>query len=509
MQRFVLIICLAFILPFGINAQQLRGVCGNTDADHLKQMDRYLSNLKIARQSPSKPRNAVTYIPIQFHIITKNNGSGGVQITEVLEQLCQLNELFSAFDVVFYQSDLPNYIPSDVIYDNHTVTSGQFTMRQRRDRESLNVWAVNNASSSSSPPIGETLGYYDPVNDWIVIKRDQIVAANNTLAHEIGHFFSLFHPHFGWDSDPYDMAKHGNPVTATAPNGGSSELVDRSNCQTAGDMLCDTPADYNFGLTSSGCNYNADVKDAKGTKVDPDETLIMSYFSDECTSNFTPSQVDLMLVDIAQPRRNFLRTNSYTPLATEITDTPVLLAPAEGTVTTTYNKVYLKWQAVAGADSYLVEVDRSSGFNIDNFKFITTETLLLVDDLLDANKNYRWRVTPLNASYTCAAPSETIKFKTGLSTSVSSIKKVDSWTIQPNPISESASINITINASESFEANLKIHNLTGQLVKQVTNYKFNKGQSNLSIESKNLNKGIYLLTLENEQGVLNKKLVIQ
>lgn len=508
LRRSIISLLLLFC-SFGIFAQHQLGICGNTYEDQMSQIERYLANKKVAKTISAQSRNVTTYIPLQFHIATRNDGSGAVQFDDLLEQFCHLNNQFSEFDVGFFQSAPPIVINSDVIFSNHATTSAQFTMRRERNREALNVWLVDDATPSATIEVGIILGYYDPINDWIVMRRNQISPTNNTLAHEIGHFFSLFHPHLGWDSQPYEMSIHGNPVTATTPGGGSTELVDRSNCETAGDMLCDTPPDYNFALLWNGCNFTPNIQDPNGDAVDPDESLIMSYFDDDCTSRFTDSQVGMMLADIASPSRNFLRINDYVPLAEVITETPRLLAPIGDAVTSTFNKVFLQWEPVTGADSYLVEVDRSSSFNIDNFKFITTSTTFLVDNLLDADRNYRWRVTPLNASYTCAPPSETVRFRTGLSTSVSDISSIDNWEIRPNLISGNQTIFLSVNAEETFDATINVYNLSGQLVQSVVNQQFPTGNSTLAIETRGLARGIYLVSLENQQGVSNKKLVVQ
>ena len=63
-----------------------------------------------------------------------------------------------------------------------------------------------------------------------MIKNDCTAAGGNdtTLSHELGHYFDLYHTHetsFGTE----------------CPSG--------SNCQSAGDMVCDTPADPNLGQT--------------------------------------------------------------------------------------------------------------------------------------------------------------------------------------------------------------------------------------------------------------------
>ena len=502
-------ICLfVLLLGFSSTIQAQPRICGNTYADQMSQIDRFLANKKMASARPAKSRNEMNFIPLKLHIVTKSDGSGQVKIMDILEQMCSLNTLYGEFGMQFYLTENIDFLPSNIIYDNHTATSSQFTMRQRRDREAINIWVVNDASPASALDIGLTLGYYDPPNDWIILKKDQVNYASNTLAHELGHFFSLNHPHFGWDAEPYDPSIHGNPVIATAPDGRSTELMDGSNCEDAGDMLCDTPPDYNFGLSFAGCTYNGNIKDPNGTTVDPDETLIMSYFTDQCTDKFTESQIDIMLADYESPGRFFLRASDYVPVTATITAKPTLISPINNDTTPAYNKVTLKWNAAAGAQSYLLEIDRSSGFNIDNFKFITTATSFLVEDILDAGKSYRWRVTPFNETYTCATPSETGKFTTGISVGVPTITQVNDWSIQPNPSIEQSFVNIIINANESFEAAIKVFSLTGQMLQVFPEKNITAGRTSFQIPTDNLEAGIYFINLESSKGLLNKKLII-
>ncbi len=502
-------ICLfALLASFSLELNAQPGVCGNTYADQMGQIDRFLANKKLAFAQPAKSRNEMNFIPLKLHIVTKSDGSGQVKLSDILGQMCSLNNTFSAFGMQFYLTEGIDFLPSNIIYDNHTSTSAQFTMRQRRDREALNVWVVNNAAPVSNLGIALTLGYWDPPNDWVVLKKDQVNHASSTLAHEIGHFFSLSHPHLGWDSEPYDPSTHGNPVKATAPDGRSTELMDGSNCEDTGDMLCDTPPDYNFALSFVGCHYNENVKDPNGMTVDPDETLIMSYFMHQCVDKFTESQIDIMLADYETPGRFFLRASDYVPVTANISTKPTLIAPINNETTAAYNKVTLKWNAVPGAQSYFVEVDRSSGFNIDNFKFTTSETSFLVDNLLDPDKGYRWRVTPFNETYTCAAPSETGRFTTGVSVSVPTITQVNEWSIQPNPSIGQPFVNIIINANKSFDATIKIFNLTGQLLKAFPEKNIAAGRSAFQIPNNDLEAGIYFISLESSKGLLNKKLII-
>ena len=97
------------------------------------------------------------------------------------------------------------------------------------------------------------------------------------LAHELGHCFSLPHTH--------------GPGVAS----GTDELVNGSNCEIAGDFICDTPADPNInGRVDSQCRFTATLYDANGDRYAPPTRNIMSYSRISCYTHFTPEQSDRM-----------------------------------------------------------------------------------------------------------------------------------------------------------------------------------------------------------------------
>lgn len=96
-----------------------------------------------------------------------------------------------------------------------------------------------------------------------------------TLPHEMGHFWGL-------------------PHTFEVSNG--LELVDGSNCETAGDGVCDTPADpYDESGTeafvdASTCRFIYKEKDANGDYYDPIVGNLMDYYPGECACGLTHGQ---------------------------------------------------------------------------------------------------------------------------------------------------------------------------------------------------------------------------
>lgn len=116
--------------------------------------------------------------------------------------------------------------------------------------------------------------------DGIAVLKACVTEQPKSITHEMGHYFGLLNTYEG-SSEPADM-----------------ELVDGSNCDTAGDGLCDTPADP-FVLedlfttwvdVSLGCRFVYAVPDPNGQQYIPDVGNLMSGFPDACKCGFTYEQ---------------------------------------------------------------------------------------------------------------------------------------------------------------------------------------------------------------------------
>ena len=135
----------------------------------------------------------------------------------------------------------------------------------------INVFYVNSVTLT-----GEATGFADlggitnPTGGGIAINKG---SGSMTLTHEMGHYWGLEH---------------------TFANAGQ-ELVNGSNCATAGDGICDTPADpYNGpGPYLTDCIFTMPIQDANGDWYDPDVGNIMSYYGG-CRCHFTYQQYERM-----------------------------------------------------------------------------------------------------------------------------------------------------------------------------------------------------------------------
>lgn len=125
-----------------------------------------------------------------------------------------------------------------------------------------------NYSSSSVPGIANGVG-----SKAFVVDKDY--ALMSTSPHELGHCLNLLHTH----SQTYGIE--------TIPRTGSN-----ANCTTAGDQLCDTPADPRLISDSNNSNYNvnSNCEYFGGGGYTPDTHNMMSYSYKPCRDRFSVGQ---------------------------------------------------------------------------------------------------------------------------------------------------------------------------------------------------------------------------
>ncbi len=490
-------------------AQVNIGPCGNSGGEWKEIIrERLLQNKLAIQDQPVQFRNTV-YVPVAFHLVANSNGVGRVAHNRVLEQLCKLNEDFADLNMQFYIKTLRDNINNTAIYQ--TQFNAGTAMNLLRDPGAVNIWIVDVATPAppSSGDNGIILGYYNPQRDWVVVRRDQVNANSVTLPHEIGHYFSLDHTHNGWDAQPYSPSMHGTPAPAMSPGFVPTERQDGSNCQTAGDYICDTPPDYN-GFGFAGCNYNI-AQDPAGVTIDPDEQLFMSYFLN-CVRNdyyFSNTQQSLIWADYNSTRRNYIRS-SFVPNLTEITETPVLQFPINNETPPGYNQVTFQWTAVNGADFYLLEIDRVATYTLSPLRFVVAGTNTFTVTTLEPNRTYYWRVRPYNAYRTCAISTLSGVFRTNSTVvSVNDIRELSEWTLSPNPVSSAQhALQVSFQAEQSFDGTLRLFDATGRQVRHYGRHRIASGASYLELDMRGLSNGVYLLTLEYDKGWEIKRLVM-
>ncbi|MCO5231931.1 MAG: M43 family zinc metalloprotease [Chitinophagales bacterium] len=113
---------------------------------------------------------------------------------------------------------------------------------------------------------------------------------SNTLAHELGHAFNLYHTFEG--------------------DGNGSSCPANGNCSTQGDRVCDTPPHKMDDCSSTTCSSSPDINNSLNN--------YMSYCSDANTTLFTQGQKDRVISAMNTTRKSFLASQgnlSLTPPA--------------------------------------------------------------------------------------------------------------------------------------------------------------------------------------------------
>lgn len=230
-----------------------------------------LQQLLAKPNARSAAQNAVKVrIPIKFHSIRKSDGTGGLTTANKDNLINQINSFYINSDIEFVHQGEVNYINSDDLWDFNTGDEGVAAVGNDISGV-INVYFFNTISSSSNKLCGYTR--FPPSSDRVFVAYSCVLNGKTTLEHELGHYFTLFHTH------------------GTTNTGTTDELVNGSNCSTAGDRLCDTPADPNLtGKVNSDCIYTGTAQDANGDFYKPMVSNIMSYAPDHCQNKFTPDQ---------------------------------------------------------------------------------------------------------------------------------------------------------------------------------------------------------------------------
>jgi hypothetical protein len=483
--------------------------CGMKAEDLAEVKRQMLENRREMANFVPTRSNVVTYVPIRWHLVADASGDGRANERQALQALCNLNTNYEDQEVQFYIEEF-NYINNNTIYNNPDGFSGAINLSANMTYDAVNIFVVGpEVGVDPNNPGSVVQAYYQPPagagggRDWIVCNKTYLTD-EYVLTHEVGHFLSLPHPFSGWDFTPWDPDVHGNPVTfSNAPDGGTVERVNGSNCNTAGDGICDTPADYNFGLTysSSNCNYNGNARDANNELLTPLEENVMNYFGCN-TQTFTDGQKAEVQNSLNSSNRNYC-TPDYTPVTDEITGNLSLIYPSNLETTDNFNYVNLQWEAKDGATHYVVEI---AGAQI--FTMIAESNNLELTNL-QSDATYLWRVTPFNESYGCANSSSQQLFKTGENTTATTeVQEISEWTVAPNPVSNQENIRVSINAKDNFTADLVLVDLTGKTVQTITNQIFTAGNAVVEMSVADLPTGIYTLAIQSDNGISNQRIVV-
>ncbi len=379
--------------------------------------------------------------------------------------------------------------------------SNDNSLRSRKVAKAVNIFITDKATPQGD--LGTILGYYNPGGDYVVLIKSEAIGLTNTLSHEVGHFFSLRHTFNGWENDPWNAAKYGDTIQSRFTSSGAEiEFMNRNNCTTGGDLLCDTPPDYNFGNLNAGCTFTQDIWDFNKEKIIPQKENQMGYFSFCPDFIFTPNQITRMVNNYNSSPRNFLKNNPLPNLDT-IVGPPVLLKPSQGEQLNVFDGVLFDWEDVPNATHYVIEIKNPSTTEhliVDKSEYYATN--------LRKNLQHTYTVTPFSFGSFCAV-SKSVTFKTGSQsvTSVSDEESLLKMVLYPNPVERGQIINLQFETPYSMDIDFSLTDIQGRLLKRHSE-NFAQGKMNYSLESDRLASGIYMLKIQSEKETKSYKILI-
>jgi len=213
-------------------------------------------------------------IPLTFHVVRTTAGQGGLSPARQAQALIDVNLAYSPMGIEFCLVGPVDYIDDDDLYFNIDSSSEIDVLRTTNSvSDTINIYFTEELNNGSSNICGRS-SFSTSAVQGIAMKNSCSATPTNasTLAHEIGHYLDLYHTH---------SSSFGN------------ECVDGSNCATAGDMVCDTPADPRLGSTNvnAACAYVGGESDpCNGQAYAPQTDNFMSYSLKACRDQFTLGQ---------------------------------------------------------------------------------------------------------------------------------------------------------------------------------------------------------------------------
>jgi hypothetical protein len=209
------------------------------------------------------------YIPIKAFVVVNTQGQMVVDSAQIINEIDSANTFFKYAKIQFELCELILINNLNLAIFN-SPEEEEIISGYGEDNRVINLYYVQELYLENVRVCG--FAYFPPGQNRVFIDA---ACANlaNTLTHELGHYFGLLHTH------------------GLSNVNRSLELVDKSNCESTGDYICDTPADpYLIDKVDNNCNYTGDEKDWRLDPYDPMTNNIMSYTNFNCPDSLTPGQ---------------------------------------------------------------------------------------------------------------------------------------------------------------------------------------------------------------------------
>ncbi len=267
MNRFVVVLLASCVLALGpVQAQE---TCGSSVRPEEVQ-DALALQASGIYDEDGIPSLGTLFVPVAFHVVRQNNGSGGLSQSRLNTAINDANLAFAGAGIGFFQCMDTDYIDSDAFYFNiNTGAEIDALRRVNPVADAINVYCTPNLQYCGISSFTNS-----SVQGIVMLNSCMATSTNHsTFSHEIGHYFNLYHTHEG---------------------AFGQECTSGSNCSNSGDLVCDTPADPGLGTSNvnSSCVYTGGGNGPCGGDpgYSPDPRNYMSYSRKSCRNRFSSQQ---------------------------------------------------------------------------------------------------------------------------------------------------------------------------------------------------------------------------
>ena len=184
--------------------------------------------LKTKRATQGKA-TVITYVPIRPHIIRRANGTGGYDMSSLNNVMALTNKYYLKNGLgiqIYFAGTSPDYVDNDALFAQFIKNTDEATVASRNVTNAMNQYYVQRFSNG----IGGYAKFPDnnsvnATQSFILDEGDDVDMGSRLVPHELGHNSNLIHT--------YEPALGYELVTRGAG----------ANRATAGDLVCDTPAE--------------------------------------------------------------------------------------------------------------------------------------------------------------------------------------------------------------------------------------------------------------------------
>jgi hypothetical protein len=257
--------CIILMLLF-IPSQAQPFPCGTTVTQEQKDFESALTD----SMTQLTELNRILHLAV--YIVKDNKGQTNVNPAALNEAIAQVNTAFDKIKTIFALYSL-SYVDNYNFDEIHIGSNEKALLTQYAIPDMICVYLVNKLYTITGQEICGFTYYPSASKDVILLKKACL--SGTFLTEQLGHFLNLYHTH---------ETAFGN------------EQINRSNCNTSGDLCCDTPADPNLtGMVSADCQYNGTGKDSNGDFYTVTTYNFMSFSPLSCRCYFSDDQYIRMI----------------------------------------------------------------------------------------------------------------------------------------------------------------------------------------------------------------------